>query len=128
MKALEKLLFGERFEPIAGIKEIVKNLLNFREASGSERLQGTPELADGGVGKRVVDVEAMFFALDQSGAFENLEMLRGGRGGFRSCLRQFFDGARCLTEQVENLQPSWMGERLSDSCVLLEQVFLNSFG
>jgi hypothetical protein len=52
---------------------------------------------------------------------KRLQVLRGVRRRLPAGARELVDGARCLGEQIEQLEPAWAGECLAHQCDRLEQ-------
>jgi len=58
-----------------------------------------------------VVASAMPFLVDQSGGFQDLQMLRYGGTAHGKPSGEFADGGRALSKQLENSLASWVRER-----------------
>ncbi len=121
--------FGEGYGFGGGTGAVgADDAVDFGEVGFAAVAEGAEELADGGSGEGVEDVEALFAGLDEAGGAEGLEVLGGVGDGEAAEAGEVLDGAFALGEEVEDFEACGVGEGLADAGELGEEGLLGVGG
>jgi hypothetical protein len=102
--------------------------VDFGEVGFAAVAEGAEELADGGSGEGVEDLEALFAGLDEAGGAEGLEVLGGVGDGEAAEAGEVLDGAFALGEEVEDFEAGGVGEGVAYAGELGEEGLLRAGG
>jgi len=114
-----ELLIVHRFQRAARSEVLTRDVLDFCQTGFRQAPQTQKELAHGGIGESIRDVQARFLTVHQTRSPEHLQMVRGGGHALTGLPGERFDGSRALGKQVEQLETPCARRGLTDACDLV---------